>query len=108
MWVSGGCQDVRMGCNFSRPSEVVPIVLNGGPMWRFSTNSVRGEACLTIVHFNDVYNIEEREKEPVGGAARFKSKLDSLQDLHPLVLFSGDALNPSNSESNCHQPMVVC
>ena len=25
---------------------------------------------ITIVHFNDVYNIESREQEPVGGAAR--------------------------------------
>ena len=51
---------------------------------------------LTIVHFNDVYNIGEREKEPVGGAARFKTCLDCLYELHPLVLFSGDALSPSS------------
>ena len=55
---------------------------------------------LTIVHFNDVYNIEEREKEPCGGAPRFKTQLDSLNELDPLVFFSGDALNPSNSK--CH------
>ena len=54
---------------------------------------------LTIVHFNDVYNIEAREKEPVGGAARFKGKVDALRHLKPLVLFSGDALAPSNSRS---------
>ena len=54
------------------------------------------ERPLTIVHFNDVYNIEEREKEPVGGAARFKTRLDCLRELHPLVLFSGDALSPSS------------
>ncbi len=56
---------------------------------------------LTIVHFNDVYNIEEREKkEPCGGAPRFKTQVDSLGELDPLVFFSGDALNPSNSK--CH------
>ena len=55
---------------------------------------------LTIVHFNDVYNIEEREKEPCGGAPRFKTQVDSLRELDPLVFFSGDALNPSNSK--CH------
>ena len=55
---------------------------------------------LTIVHFNDVYNIEEREKEPCGGAPRFKTQLDGLKELDPLVFFSGDALNPSNSK--CH------
>lgn len=53
---------------------------------------------LTIVHFNDVYIIEEREREPVGGAARFKTVVDSLSDKNPLVLFSGDAIAPSNSE----------
>ena len=53
---------------------------------------------LTIIHFNDVYIIEEREKEPVGGAARFKTAVDSLSDKNPLVLFSGDAIAPSNSE----------
>ena len=58
---------------------------------------------LTIVHFNDVYNIEERGKEPCGGAPRFKTRLDGLGDLDPLVFFSGDALNPSNSKCHsCH------
>ena len=26
---------------------------------------------LSILHFNDVYNVESREVEPVGGAARY-------------------------------------
>jgi hypothetical protein len=26
---------------------------------------------ISILHFNDVYNVESREVEPVGGAARF-------------------------------------
>ena len=55
---------------------------------------------MTIVHFNDVYNIEPREKEPVGGAARFATKLASFKDQNPLIVFSGDCLNPSTSE--CH------
>jgi 5'-nucleotidase len=25
---------------------------------------------LTLIHFNDVYNVEPRDKEPEGGAAR--------------------------------------
>ena len=55
---------------------------------------------ITIIHFNDVYNIEQRPngKEPIGGAARFKAQVDSLRHLEPLILFSGDALNPSNSQ----------
>jgi len=28
---------------------------------------------LTIFHFNDVYNIEPAARDPVGGAARFKT-----------------------------------
>ena len=50
---------------------------------------------ITIVHFNDVYEVQERKKEPVGGAARFKTAVDSLRRLNPLVVFSGDCLNPS-------------
>ena len=53
---------------------------------------------LTILHFNDVYNIESREKEPVGGAARFATKLASFRHLNPLIVFSGDCLNPSTSK----------
>lgn len=55
------------------------------------------EDRILILHFNDVYNIEPREKEPVGGAARFASKIATFQSRNPLVLFSGDALNPSMS-----------
>ena len=61
---------------------------------------------LKIIHFNDVYNIEPGEKEPIGGAARFKTKTKEIQDellklndsKKPLVLFSGDALGPSKSK----------
>lgn len=53
---------------------------------------------LTILHFNDVYNIEARDKEPVGGAARFATKVASFTHLNPLIVFSGDCLNPSTSE----------
>lgn len=49
---------------------------------------------LKILHFNDVYNIEPREQEPVGGAARFVTKIKSIEN-EPLILFSGDILNPS-------------
>ena len=69
------------------------------------TASVQKNSCvngtkrqLTILHFNDVYNIEPRDKEPVGGAARFATKVASLRYLNPLIVFSGDCLNPSTSE----------
>ena len=66
------------------------------------------------MHFNDVYNIEACDgADPCGGAARFVTLLHSLRstgaavgennghvswpkgDPQPLVLFSGDAFNPS-------------
>ena len=53
---------------------------------------------LTIIHFNDVYNIEPQKAEPAGGAARLAHYVKSIADLNPLVLFSGDALNPSLSK----------
>lgn len=55
------------------------------------------EPDLTIIHFNDVYDIFPSESEPVGGAARFaKLVKDQCQgECRPLILFSGDCLNPS-------------
>lgn len=48
---------------------------------------------LTLLHFNDVYNIQERQTNPVGGASRFATVVK--QHENALVLFSGDAFNPS-------------
>ena len=50
---------------------------------------------ITIIHFNDVYNIEPQNEEPKGGAARMASYIKSCHDLNPVILFSGDLLNPS-------------
>ncbi|XP_055892779.1 mannosylglucosyl-3-phosphoglycerate phosphatase-like [Biomphalaria glabrata] len=50
---------------------------------------------LTILHFNDVYNIEGQRDEPKGGAARMQTYIKSQKHLDPILLFSGDALNPS-------------
>ncbi|KAL0277625.1 UNVERIFIED_CONTAM: hypothetical protein PYX00_004852 [Menopon gallinae] len=50
---------------------------------------------ITILHFNDVYNIESRTTEPVGGAARFATAIKSFSHLNPLILFSGDIFSPS-------------
>eukprot|EP00798_Chlamydomonas_sp_ICE-L_P020484 gene20484-27272_t len=55
-----------------------------------------GSKRITIVHFNDVYNIEPAKREPVGGASRFCTKVKSMKaECNPLVVFSGDAFNPS-------------
>ena len=54
---------------------------------------------FNIIHFNDVYSIEENDRDPKGGAARFVfliEKLKNSTDIPTLVLFSGDAISPSN------------
>jgi len=58
---------------------------------------------ITLLHFNDVYNVEPRPKtEPVGGIARFVTRIQQLRneavargEPKAIVLFSGDAFNPS-------------
>lgn len=72
---------------------------------RVSSSTPKGHRAdsITIVHFNDVYEIKERAKEPVGGAARFKTAVDSVQKLNPLVVFSGDCLNPSACKYKQHK-----
>jgi 5'-nucleotidase len=48
-----------------------------------------------IIHFNDVYNLQEGDSEPCGGAARFLTALNKYRDDSTLVLFSGDIFSPS-------------
>ena len=55
-----------------------------------------------MLHFNDVYNIEERstggadtETSIVAGASRFVTAFEQHQMLEKLVLFSGDLFSPS-------------
>ena len=50
---------------------------------------------LSILHFNDVYEIGENKQEPCGGAPRFAQCLKSHRYLNPVTTFGGDALNPS-------------
>ncbi|CAL4059580.1 unnamed protein product, partial [Meganyctiphanes norvegica] len=50
---------------------------------------------ITILHFNDVYNVTEQPEESKVGAARFRTAMKDFADRDPLVIFSGDALSPS-------------
>ena len=50
---------------------------------------------LNIIHFNDVYNIEENPKTKVS-AARFVTAFDLYDSKNKLTLFSGDLFFPSN------------
>lgn len=63
---------------------------------KMSSKSAISTAELSILHYNDVYNIDSSSTtEPIGGAARFCTAIKSFQNLNPLVLFSGDAFSPS-------------
>lgn len=63
---------------------------------KLDTPKHTGQDGITILHFNDVYNVESTTKtEPIGGAARFLTAMKSFEDANPLVLFSGDAFSPS-------------
>ena len=54
---------------------------------------------ISLIHFNDVYNVEGREVEPVGGASRFLTAVKSVsKECNPLILFSGDIFAPSISK----------
>lgn len=61
----------------------------------FSPVTMGSGDVITILHFNDVYNIQARTEEPVGGAARFVTAVKSFAHLNPLILFSGDVFSPS-------------
>ncbi len=52
-------------------------------------------SSIRVLHFNDVYNVEGQSREPVGGAARIVTKINELKQDPSMVLFSGDAFNPS-------------
>lgn len=52
-------------------------------------------STITILHFNDVYNVNPRDRDPCGGAAKFAHAIKSYSHLNPLILFSGDIFSPS-------------
>jgi hypothetical protein len=60
---------------------------------KFFTMLIVDTGKLTLLHFNDAYQIDENHKEPVGGAARFRTAIKQYEN--PLVFFGGDLFNPS-------------
>lgn len=62
---------------------------------RFQMDSRSKRKPLKVIHFNDVYNIEETKDEPVAGSSRFYSALRAYSHQNPLILFSGDIFSPS-------------
>lgn len=49
---------------------------------------------IKIIHFNDVYDIEE--ENGMGGVASFFTALQKHSQDDPLTLFSGDLFSPSH------------
>ncbi|XP_039298682.1 trifunctional nucleotide phosphoesterase protein YfkN isoform X3 [Nilaparvata lugens] len=93
------CQSSRIFCIFPASLEVRQAgrrTLDRAT----GTNSGGGtmsqsDSVLTILHFNDVYNVQPQREEPEGGAARFVAAIKAHAHLDPLVLFSGDVFSPS-------------
>jgi hypothetical protein len=61
---------------------------------------------LRILHYNDVYHVEEGSRDPVGGISRFQTVCNfyrndaQFKDQSKLItVFSGDAFNPSLESS---------
>ncbi len=66
-------------------------------VYESNVENICHEKRLRILHFNDVYNIEESKTEPKAGASRFLTAIKMFQIEEPcLVLFSGDAFSPSS------------
>jgi 5'-nucleotidase len=71
----------------------------------YKANFPRYTKKLEILHFNDVYNIEEMEhsdNENRAGAARFVTAFNLYNSKDKLVIFSGDLFFPSNLSSFFH------
>ena len=62
---------------------------------------------LSLLHFNDVYQIEPVSKGKLGGAARVKTLIDGLKNEKPLVLFSGDAFSGASLSSHFKGSQMV-
>ncbi|CEP09935.1 hypothetical protein [Parasitella parasitica] len=70
---------------------------------------------IELLHFNDVYNVIPSKEEPVGGASRFVGRIKQILAAStapdtPVVLFSGDAFNPSLEGTitrGAHMPEVL-
>ncbi|CAJ1391032.1 unnamed protein product, partial [Effrenium voratum] len=87
---------------------------SGSGRWTTETSGGEKPKKMTILHFNDVYNVEGRVKEPVGGIARFVTRIRELKaesmargEHEAVVLFSGDAFNPSLMSTSTYGKHMV-
>ncbi|XP_077203337.1 snake venom 5'-nucleotidase-like isoform X2 [Paroedura picta] len=82
------------GCS-SLSSDILSGTKNDDSPGPGPSSPAEDQSSLVILHFNDVYEVESRKEEPVGGAARFATAIKEFSILNPLIIFSGDCLNPS-------------
>ena len=62
---------------------------------------------ITLLHFNDCRDVEPRDTEPAGGAARFLTAVNSQKENNPLVLFSGNIFSPSKSRPRVCRNIIL-
>lgn len=83
----------------------VPILPAKPPLSVFVLFAILIYACspspssrdLTVLHFNDVYQLDPTNGGKTGGAARVATIVAKYGDKDPLVLFSGDLLGSSQN-----------
>jgi 2',3'-cyclic-nucleotide 2'-phosphodiesterase (5'-nucleotidase family) len=86
------------------PSAEPQVTFSSG---RVASSGAASEAPdLRILHYNDVYHVDQASAEPVGGLARFMTLCKQYKDGEQyrgqpelVTLFSGDAFNPSLESS---------
>jgi len=90
------------------------VAASSSGRWVADTAGGEKSKRMTILHFNDVYNVEPRSKEPVGGIARFVTRMKELKaeslargEHEAVILFSGDAFNPSLMSTTTHGRHMV-
>uniref|UniRef100_A0A8D0LB87 Ecto-5'-nucleotidase n=1 Tax=Sphenodon punctatus TaxID=8508 RepID=A0A8D0LB87_SPHPU len=77
----------EQGCSFSASDTVVGTG-DGSSLSPGLELPDESQSDLVILHFNDVYEVESTEEEPVGGAGVFKTSV-SPPITHPLYIFQG-------------------
>ncbi|XP_039269043.2 snake venom 5'-nucleotidase-like isoform X1 [Styela clava] len=94
----GSILDIRL-----KPSQEQSIVSTSSRTHSICSLPADVTKRFSILHFNDVYELTERKKEPVGGAARFSNLFQQIFEVakkdcngeKPFIAFGGDCLNPS-------------
>lgn len=79
----------RDGMN-SHSKVIMDVDIVSGSSARRPDGDMNMEPCahqIEILHFNDVYEVEARAREPVGGVARFISRLRQHPEAVCLLLF---------------------